>query len=159
MKDILLSTLAHVLVLLLPMGGGCYAIYLLLTMPLRRRERSSMFLAVLAAGIKQGHSAENAIVSLAWRDDPAMGNRFRRIAVHIEDGLSFRLALTMKNMRDLPTNSWPICISSATGLTKQASCSRSFRLWESKNRSIGRLASQGSMCCCHWKGTRPGPIW
>jgi type II secretory pathway component PulF len=63
-----------------------YGVYLLVSLPLRRRERARLFLDVLELGIKDGQSPERAVVAAASSRDGILGVRFYTVASHIEAG-------------------------------------------------------------------------
>src|SRR3974390_527061 len=85
--------LVYVLLGVLPVIGSVYLIYFLLTLPMRRAERSRMFLDLLALGIKEGRSPEAACVQASSSRDPSLGARFHLLAAYIEKGLSLDEAL------------------------------------------------------------------
>lgn len=70
-----------------------YAIYWLISLPLRRRERARLFLDLLELGIEDGHSPERAIVHAAQCNDTMLGARFHLLASHLEGGAPFQEAL------------------------------------------------------------------
>jgi type II secretory pathway component PulF len=73
--------------------GIIYALYFLITLPMRRNERTRLFLDLLGLGLKDGQTPENAIVSAASSNDPAMGVRFHLLAAHLQNGLRLSAAL------------------------------------------------------------------
>ena len=70
-----------------------YGIYWLLSLPMRRRERTRLFLDLLELGIADGHSPERAVVQAAQSKDTALGARFHLLAGHLESGISLKEAL------------------------------------------------------------------
>ena len=91
--ELISALLLHLVILVVPMCLGCYVIYYLLTLPMRRNERALIFLSVIESGIKRGDSPENVIVSLAKDHDPCLGSRLRSLARAIELGLKLSDAL------------------------------------------------------------------
>lgn len=78
--------------LALPLGA-LYLVYFLLTLPLRRQERARCFLDLLELGLKDGRTAEAAIVCAADSHDGALGNRFQALAVRLDRGERLDAAL------------------------------------------------------------------
>ena len=70
-----------------------YALYRLLSLPLRRRERARLFLDLLEMGMNEGHSPERSIIRAAQSRDPTLGARFHVLAAHLEDGMRLDEAL------------------------------------------------------------------
>ena len=62
-------------VCLVPICGLFYALYFFVSLPLRRQERARLFLDLLETGLKQGHSLERTIVSVAEAGDRSLGVR------------------------------------------------------------------------------------
>jgi type II secretory pathway component PulF len=90
------SALAFIVFLLLgvmPICGVSYAIYWLLTLPLRRNERARMFLDLLELGLREGRTPEAAVAGAAASRDRSLGVRFHLLAAHIEAGLRLSQAL------------------------------------------------------------------
>lgn len=75
---------------------GCivYALYVLITLPLRRNERARVFLDLLELGLKDGQTAERSIIDAASAHDGSPGARFHLFAAHLETGLKFSDALS-----------------------------------------------------------------
>ncbi len=69
------------------------AFYYLIGIPIRRQERARLFLDLLAAGLKHGHSPEHTILSLSSSRDPMLGVRFHWLATHMQHGDRFIEAL------------------------------------------------------------------
>jgi type II secretory pathway component PulF len=93
---IAVSALAFVVFLLLgvlPICGMSYAIYWLLTLPLRRNERARMFLDLLELGLREGRTPEAAVAGAAASRDRSLGVRFHLLGAHIEGGLRLSQAL------------------------------------------------------------------
>lgn len=67
--------------------------YYFLSMPVRRRERASLFLDLLELGLKNGQSAEATVVAISNSRDASVGSRFHLLAFYVEQGLSLAAAL------------------------------------------------------------------
>ncbi len=89
---------------LLTLIGGCvvtlafefgiaYAFYFFLTLPMRRNERTRLFLDMLELGLKDGQTPEGAIMSAASSEDRAMGVRFHIMAEYLQTGERLSAAL------------------------------------------------------------------
>jgi type II secretory pathway component PulF len=83
----------YVLFGLLPFIGAVFAIYFLLTLPLRRSERARMFLDLLELGLKEGRTPEAAIADAASSRDASLGARFHLLAAHLRQGQRLTQAL------------------------------------------------------------------
>src|ERR1035437_2283892 len=83
----------YLIVGVVPVCGASYAIYFLLTLPLRRNERARMFLDLLELGVQEGRTPETAITGAAASRDRSLGVRFHLLAAHIEQGLRLSQAL------------------------------------------------------------------
>lgn len=73
--------------------GVLYAIYFLLTLPMRRNERARLFLDVVELGLKAGHTPEATVQSAAASRDVSLGVRFHLLAAHVKSGLRLGEAL------------------------------------------------------------------
>jgi general secretion pathway protein F len=80
----------------LPLGIFFYAIYFLLSLPLRRQERARLLVDLLEAGLQQGRSVEHAIVEISQTHEPSVGARFHLLAAYLEKGL--RLSQALENV-------------------------------------------------------------
>lgn len=87
------SMFFYVLCFVLPLGILAMIVHLVLSLPLRRRERARFFLDLLETSLNQGRSVEQTIVSIANSRDRAMGVRFHLLAAYLEDGLKLGEAL------------------------------------------------------------------
>ena len=67
--------------------------YFILSLPLRRHERTRFFLDLLETGMKDGRSAEQSVVALTQIRDAVLGVRFHLIGAWIETGLRLGQAL------------------------------------------------------------------
>ena len=111
---IAVSAVAFVVFLLLgvlPICGVSYAIYWLLTLPLRRNERARLFLDLLELGLREGRTPEAAVAGAAASRDRSLGVRFHLLAAHLEGGLRLSQALE-KVPRLLPLQ---VCAMLKTG--------------------------------------------
>ena len=77
--------------LLVPVAG--VVIYFLFSLPLRRQERTRIFIDLLDVSLAQGFSPEQAIVSIAQSRERSVGLRFHQLAARLEDGLRLSDAL------------------------------------------------------------------
>lgn len=77
----------------LPICAASYAIYFLLTLPLRRNERARMFLDLLELGLREGHTPEAAVVGAAASRDWSLGARFHLVAARLQQGSRLSQAL------------------------------------------------------------------
>lgn len=73
--------------------GFLYAMYFLLTLPMRRNERSRMFLDLLELGLKDGRTPEAAITEAIDSRDPIMGKKNYLLGAHLRSGLRLSDAL------------------------------------------------------------------
>ena len=90
---LLFSAIVYFLFVLVPFCGGIYAIYFLVTLPMRRNERARLFLDLLELGLKEGHAPETAILRAASSHDRAPGVRFYLLAACLERGMRLTEAL------------------------------------------------------------------
>ena len=70
-----------------------YTVYYFITLPMRRNERSRIFLDLLALGLKDGQTPESAIRGAATSNDVALGARFHLLAAHLDEGQRLSAAL------------------------------------------------------------------
>lgn len=70
-----------------------YAVYHLLTAPLRRAERARLFLDLLELGIKDGRTPETAVTDAAASNDESLGPQFHEVAAEIRRGRKLGAAL------------------------------------------------------------------
>src|SRR5215469_6099842 len=70
-----------------------YTLYFLITLPMRRNERTRLFLDMLDLGLKDGQTPENAILNAASSNDASLGVRFHLLAAHLQNGLRLSAAL------------------------------------------------------------------
>jgi type II secretory pathway component PulF len=91
--EALWGPLCWALLWLLPVTGLCCAMYFLLSLPMRRRERARIFLDLIETGLRRGTGPEQTIVASAGSQDPALGVRFHILAEHLRSGLRLEQAL------------------------------------------------------------------
>ena len=72
--------------ILVPGGVFSLVMHFLLSLPMRRRDRSLFFLDLAETVLQRGQPVEQAIVSAAENHDRAMGVGFFLVAAHIESG-------------------------------------------------------------------------
>src|SRR5438445_2844572 len=77
----------------IPFAAILYAVYFLLTLPMRRNERARLFLDLLELGLAEGQTPESAIMSASTSRDRAPGARFHLLSAYLEHDLRFNLAL------------------------------------------------------------------
>jgi len=70
-----------------------FAVYWLISLPLRRRERARLFLDLLEMGMNDGHTPERAIIEVSRCRDSVLGTRFHLLAEHLQSGLRLDEAL------------------------------------------------------------------
>lgn len=63
--------------------GFLYLIHLLLTLPMRRAERSRLFLDLIETSLNHGQPVEETLVSISQSRDPIMGKKFHRLAAQL----------------------------------------------------------------------------
>lgn len=73
--------------------GVAALIYLLLSLPGRRRDRAAMFLDLVETALQRGETVESAVLAVAESRDPVMGVHFYLLAAHLEGGARFGEAL------------------------------------------------------------------
>ena len=72
--------------ILLPGGAFSVLIHVLLSLPMRRRDRALFFLDLVETVLQRGQPVEQAILSAAENHDRAIGVHFFLVAAHIEGG-------------------------------------------------------------------------
>jgi type II secretory pathway component PulF len=77
------------------LAGVCLLIFYLLSLPLRRAERTRFFLDLMELGLKDGRGLERTIIGIANSHEPAVGVHFHLLAAYLESGQSFPAALAM----------------------------------------------------------------
>lgn len=91
LSHVLLAWLAASLVL-----GVSVVVFYLFSLPLRRAERSTLFLNIIETGLKDGHSLEKTVIELSRLRGFSLGSKFHRLAAHIANGKSFGEALDLE---------------------------------------------------------------
>jgi len=84
--DFVASGFLWVLFFFAPVALAAYAIYHAFSGPLRRQERTRIFLDLLEAGFRQGQRPENALARAAETNDPSLGKLFQQLAVRLREG-------------------------------------------------------------------------
>jgi type II secretory pathway component PulF len=94
---ILAGLLLAVALVVLPLTVGIlYGAYYLLTLPMRRNERTRQLLEILEVSLHHGQPPEQAIRDVARSGDRSYGNTFRRLATHLEQGEKLGRALELE---------------------------------------------------------------
>lgn len=78
--DLILAMALWIGILLVPWAGIWYAVYYLLSLPLRRQERARIFLELLLHGLAQGKPAAQVIRETAQCRDRILGKPYVRMA-------------------------------------------------------------------------------
>ncbi len=78
---------------MLPAALLSVLVHFLLSLPMRRRDRTLFFLDLLETALQRGQSVEHAILTGAETRDQVMGVRFFLVAAHIENGMKLGEAL------------------------------------------------------------------
>jgi type II secretory pathway component PulF len=73
--------------------ASLYAMYFLLTLPMRRNERGRLFLDLLELGLKDGRTPEAAISEAAATRDLSLGARFHLLSAYLAQSLRLHEAL------------------------------------------------------------------
>jgi len=93
----IVQVLATFVVWLLLMGVllfvFCAPLYLLLTLPMRRRDRAALLLDLVESGLRDGKTPEQTVTNIAGGLYQAMGTPFLSLSTHIQDGLRLSGAL------------------------------------------------------------------
>ena len=90
---LLLAFALYVVLGLLPAVAFLYLIYHLLTLPLRRNERTRIFLDLLQLGLDSGQTAQQTIVDAAATRDRLLGSGMGAVARALQQGLPLGPAL------------------------------------------------------------------
>jgi type IV pilus assembly protein PilC len=85
--------IACLLVGLVIEAGIIYLLFFLVTLPMRRNERTRLFLDLIELGLKDGQTPESAILSAASSNDAALSVRFHLLAAHLQSGKRLSEAL------------------------------------------------------------------
>lgn len=73
--------------------GLAYGMYYLLSLPLRREERTRLFLDLIEQGLRDGQGPEHTLQQIAATGDRSLGIRFHLLAAYLESGLPLDEAL------------------------------------------------------------------
>lgn len=92
---VLLVFALYVCLVLVPICVLLYIIYFLLTLPLRRKERTRIFLDLLELGLAEGLSPEQALAISGAQPIRPLGQRFNRFANSLGSGLRLSQALDL----------------------------------------------------------------
>lgn len=87
------AMLLYVLCFVAPVAALAAILHLVLSLPLRRRERGRLFIDLLETAHAHGRSVEQTLVGIAASRDRAPGVRFHLLAAHLESGLRLSEAL------------------------------------------------------------------
>jgi type II secretory pathway component PulF len=80
---------------MLPMTAVIAVMYLCLTAPARRSQRTRLFLDLIETGLRTGQSPERTITAISETQDRSVTAFFHLLAAHIEEGARLEHALTM----------------------------------------------------------------
>ncbi len=95
-ESVLLNLMGSMMVTVLYVGlAGLFGwvAYLLLTLPLRRRERARLFLSLVETGLREGASAETTVVGLSRQGVGVLGTSLHAVAREVEAGATLAAAL------------------------------------------------------------------
>jgi type II secretory pathway component PulF len=87
------SGLLWFLLFFIPVAALASLVYHGFSGPLRRQERTRMFLDLLEAGFRQGQRPEVALAQAAQTYDPALGRLFQQLAARLREALRLSQAL------------------------------------------------------------------
>ncbi len=87
------SALVYLACFIVPLAGLAALGRLLLSLPLRRRERARLFLDLLETAVTQGKPVEATLVSMANSRDRSPGIQFHLLAAYLEKGLRLGASL------------------------------------------------------------------
>ncbi len=88
-----IALIASLVTGLLVEAAVLYCLYFILTIPMRRNERSRIFLDVLELGLKEGQTPEAAIIGASESNDSCFGARFHLLAEQLRKGLRLSAGL------------------------------------------------------------------
>jgi type II secretory pathway component PulF len=91
--DFAASALLWLLFFFAPVALVAFAIYRAFSGPLRRQERTRIFLDLLEAGFRQGQSPENTLARAAQTNDRSLGRLFQQMAARLREGVRLSQAL------------------------------------------------------------------
>lgn len=93
---LVLQFVSFVVIGMLPAFGLFYVIYHFLTLPMRRNERSRLFIDILEIGLNEGRSPEDTVIRFSSNHDRSLGVRFHLLAAYLQSGL--RLSAGLKRV-------------------------------------------------------------
>jgi len=76
-------------------AAALYCLYFILTIPMRRNERTRIFLDVLQLGLKENQTPEATILAASNSNDSCFGARFHLLAEHLRKGLRLSAGLDL----------------------------------------------------------------
>jgi type II secretory pathway component PulF len=91
--DLAAGGLLWLLLFFAPVALAAFAIYRGFSGPLRRQERTRIFLDLLEAGFRQGQRAEVALAQAAQTNDGSLGKLFQQMAARLREGVRLGQAL------------------------------------------------------------------
>ena len=91
MSDFLMALVRVLLFVAIP--ALTYAIYRILSAPLRQRERTRLFLDLLEVGLREKRGAEQTIAEVARSGDRLIDQKFKQLAYYLENGVHLGEAL------------------------------------------------------------------
>jgi type II secretory pathway component PulF len=97
--DFFASGLMWLLLFFIPVAAIAFLIYHGFSVPLRRQERTRIFLSLIEAGFRQGHRPENALARAAETNDRSLGKLFQQMAARLREGV--RLSQALDEVPDL----------------------------------------------------------
>lgn len=77
----------------LPVALFVGLVYYLLSLPVRRQERSRFFLDLIELGLKLGHTPERTVMAVSQTQERSVGPRFHLLAAYLEGGVQWLRAL------------------------------------------------------------------
>jgi type II secretory pathway component PulF len=91
--DFVTSGLLWLLLFFLPVAAVAFLIYHGFSAPLRRQERTRIFLDLLEAGFRQDQRPENTLARAAETNDRSLGKLFQQMAARLREGIRLSQAL------------------------------------------------------------------
>jgi len=76
-------------------AGVLYCLYFIITIPMRRNERTRIFLDILQLGLKDGQTPEATVIGASDSNDSCFGARFHLLAEHLRKGLRLSAGLEL----------------------------------------------------------------
>jgi len=91
--DFVTSALLWFLLFFIPLVAIASLVYHGFSGPIRRQERTRMFLDLLESGFRQGQRPEAALALAVQTKDPSLGKLFQRLAARLREGVRLSRAL------------------------------------------------------------------